>query len=157
MLRRLIKTIALVAALGAVFVAAEAAHAVGYWNVPGSTCQWWGYGCGAGYHAKFVLGPITVHGACAHNEVRLPYAPQPPYGYCGYNGCGCVDGQPSVLEPMVQPGYYSPAPVHGEQSMPALEPEPLELAPEAPPTDESSSVSPATAPRNALFGPPVER
>jgi hypothetical protein len=135
------KTIVVVVAFVLALGAAEAARAVGYWNVPGSTWQWWGYGCGAGYHAKLVLGPISVHDALAHNEVRLPYAPQPP-SYCGYYGCACDYGQPSVLTPGVQPENILPASV--------------EVAPEAP-AGESSVVAPTGAPRNALFGPPVEQ
>ena len=84
MLCRLIR-VANVAFLLFVSFAGTSASAIGYWNVPGNVAQWWGYGWGAGYHACLVLGPVSHKGAFAHRHVRLPHAPQPPYG-C-YDGC----------------------------------------------------------------------
>jgi hypothetical protein len=158
MVRSLMKCAVFVVGFAALFMAAEAAHAVGYWNVPGSSCQWWGVGFGAGYHAKFVLGPISIHECCAHNEVRLPYALQPPYGNCGCYGCGNTYVSPTMLEPTVHSEHVLPAAEGTEPaSQPAFEPEPVELGPEAPAASETSLDSPTNVPRSALFGPPVER
>src|SRR5688572_21224794 len=72
------------------------AHAIGYWNMPGNFCQGWGYGWGAGHHACLTLGPVSHEGLFAHNQVRLPCAPQPPYG--------CY-GQPSYNYDFRQPAH----------------------------------------------------
>jgi hypothetical protein len=88
------------------------AGAAGYWNLPGTFCQCMGVGWGAGYHAPLVLGPIDYHHWCDHNEVRLPYSPASMGGCYGYGGCGCLDCQPSRLEPNVLPAARStPMPV----------------------------------------------
>jgi hypothetical protein len=91
-------------------LAPSAAQAIGYYNVPGNCCQCWGYGCGAGYHACLLLGPVSYHDCCNHGVERLPYAPCLRCGYagCGY-GCGCNVGEPSLLEPSVAPAQL-PAP-----------------------------------------------
>jgi hypothetical protein len=85
---------------------ATPATAIGYWNVPGNVCQCWGYGNGAGYHAPLVLGPVSLKGCLAHNEVRLPYAPAPPYCWtrCGGSESCCEIGEPSMLESEALPG-----------------------------------------------------
>ena len=70
-------------AAGSVLASASAASAIGYYNLPGSFCQCFGYGNGAGYHSCLVLGPSTCEGFCDTHEVRLPCPPQPPYGYYG--------------------------------------------------------------------------
>jgi len=79
----------LAAAIGLLAFASGSARAIGYYNLPGSFCQCFGYGNGAGHHACLVLGPANSRGFCATNEVRLEYPPQPPYGYYG---C-CCNGQ----------------------------------------------------------------
>jgi hypothetical protein len=74
------------------------AHGAGYWNVPSSFCQYIGYGCGAGYHAPLLLGPVSWEGWLATNERRLPYPPSSPYSGCGY-GNGYQIAEPTVMEP----------------------------------------------------------
>ena len=59
--------------------------ATGYWNLPGTFCQWSGYGFGGGYHAPLMLGPITYECLSTPNDVRLPYAPN-PYACAPYYG-----------------------------------------------------------------------
>jgi hypothetical protein len=87
---RLIKlAVALGAAVGLLATTAAPASAIGYYNLPGSFCQCFGYGNGAGHHACLVLGPASCAGFCATHEVRLEHPPQPPYGYYG---C-CANGQ----------------------------------------------------------------
>jgi hypothetical protein len=148
MVRRLLASVAPIAALVAVLFAAGPAYAVGYWNLPGNTCQCWGYGWGAGHHACFVLGPITHNGAFAHNEVRLPYAPQPPYTCYGCDSYNYDFRQPSQFAPIqyqtvpqvVEPGFNEPTP---EMTSPTLAPDALPM-PEAP------------APSRPLFEAPVE-
>ena len=106
-----LKLTTLAAVLLVISAATMPAGATGYWNLPGSFCQCIGVGWGAGYHAPLVLGPIDYHHWCDHNEVRLPYSPASHCGY-GYGGCGCLDCQPSRLEPNVLPPPRStPAPV----------------------------------------------
>jgi hypothetical protein len=74
-------------------------YAAGYWNVPSTFCQCIGYGCGAGYHAPLVLGPVSHAGWLDHNEIRLPYAPRPAYAPGCYN-CRNTFESSSVLESM---------------------------------------------------------
>jgi hypothetical protein len=101
-----------VAATLAVFSAAAPASATGYWNLPSTFCQCMGVGWGAGYHAPFVLGPITCDGWCDHKEVRVPYSPAPAYAWYGHGDCGCYYSQPSRLESaVVPPPVSAPAPV----------------------------------------------
>jgi hypothetical protein len=93
-------------------LASPPALAIGYWNVPGNVCQCWGYGLGAGYHAPLVLGPVSIKGCLAHNEVRLPYSPAPPYCWTGCSGGGCAIGEASALESELTPGAPSgPMPI----------------------------------------------
>jgi hypothetical protein len=104
---------ALLAVTGIVTATIPAASAAGYYNLPGSFCQCFGYGNGAGYHSCLVLGPSTWNGFCAPHEVRLPYAPQPPYAW--YNNCQCgpACGEPRFGEPteLPSPGpQYAPGP-----------------------------------------------
>jgi hypothetical protein len=83
------------------------AAAAGYWNVPSSLPQWAGCGCGGGYHAPFVLGPMSWDGWLAHNHYRLPYSPAPCYG-CGH--CGRGFEQPTIMEPAPQSAVAPSAP-----------------------------------------------
>jgi hypothetical protein len=110
-MRRPLIALAPIAALFAILLVAAPAGAVGYWNLPGSFCQCFGYGWGAGHHASFVLGPITIDDCLAHNEVRLKHPPSPPcacYDYCDSYGSFC---QPSMIEPAASPStVYAPAP-----------------------------------------------
>lgn len=97
-------------AAGSVLASASAASAIGYYNLPGSFCQCFGYGNGAGYHSCLVLGPSTCEGFCDTREVRLPCPPQPPYGYYGagpYRG----DARGSWLEGGVPMQMTAPAPL----------------------------------------------
>ena len=147
MVRRLLARVAPIAALVAVLFAPAAANAVGYWNLPGNTCQCWGYGWGAGHHACLVLGPITCD-AFAHNEVRLPHAPQPPYACYHCDSYNYDFRQPSPFAPaeyqtspqVMEPTFNEPTP---EMTSPILAPEPLPM-PESP------------APSRPLFEAPVE-
>jgi hypothetical protein len=88
-------------------ICASPAVAAGYWNVPSSFPQWAGFGCGGGYHAPLVLGPMSCRGWLAHNHFRLPYPPAPCYGY---GHCGGGFEQPSIMEPAPEPAASSPAP-----------------------------------------------
>lgn len=76
------------------------AWGAGYWNVPSNFCQCAGYGCGAGYHAPLVLGPVSWRGWLSKNEIRLPYSPRPPYGAYGYGEAAGRDdfSAPTMLE-----------------------------------------------------------
>jgi hypothetical protein len=106
MLQRRLKvcaTICIVAGIAA--LGAGPASAGGYYNLPGSFCQCFGYGYGAGYHACLVLGPSTPSGFCVPNEVRLPYAPGPSYGCYGYGDCGSTNG---LADPAFVPTYGPP-------------------------------------------------
>jgi len=77
-------------AIAFVSVTTESAWAIGYYNLPGSFCQCFGYGNGAGHHACLLLGPSTCEGFCATKEVRLECPPQPPYGYYGGGPCNSM-------------------------------------------------------------------
>ena len=90
-------------ALAAWTVAATPAFAAGYYNLPGSFCQCFGYGNGAGYHACLVLGPLSCRGFCTTHEVRLDCPPQPPYGYYGNARCGSSMGGTLLEEPVPTP------------------------------------------------------
>jgi hypothetical protein len=79
---------------------AAPAGAVGYWNMPTSFSQWWGYGCGPGYHAPMVLGPVNARDLLRPQmEIRLQCAPRPT---CCWAGCDCASGEP-LLEPTSLP------------------------------------------------------
>jgi hypothetical protein len=149
MVRRLLTTVAPVAALVAALFAPAHAYAVGYWNLPGNTCQCWGYGWGAGHHACLMLGPITHDGALAHKEVRLPHAPQPPYACYGCDNYNYDFRQPSQFAPV----EYQTAPQVTEPTLNETAPEmtPPALAPEALPLPE------APAPSRPLFEAPIEQ
>jgi hypothetical protein len=98
----------------AVLVASAAstpAFGTGYWNLPSNFCQCLGCGFGAGYHTPLILGPATWDGVCAHNEVRLPCAPTPPYGSYGHCNCSSHFSAPSILDPTPSPPVESPVPL----------------------------------------------
>jgi hypothetical protein len=80
--------IAAVALLGSIAFTPRIASAIGYYNVPGSFYQCFGYGNGAGHQACLVLGPSSCHGFCDTHEVRVECPPQPPYSYYSYGGYG---------------------------------------------------------------------
>jgi hypothetical protein len=139
MARRLLPQLVLVCALVAVASAATTVLAIGYWNVPGNSNQWWGYGWGAGHHACLVLGPSSCEDCLNHREVRVPYAPKPPYGAYGHCGYNYDFRQPTPYAPA---GYssesYETQPVTGQEPMPEMmapsdpqpSPEPLPIPPE---------------------------
>lgn len=106
-------------AAGSVLASASAASAIGYYNLPGSFCQCFGYGNGAGYHSCLVLGPSTCWGFCDSHEVRLPCPPQPPYGYYGSGYCNS-DARGTWLE--------GQAPMQMTAPQPAPEPTPMPSA-----------------------------
>jgi len=115
MLRRnLIRFGAALLAIAGTFAATiPTASAVGYYNLPGSFCQCFGYGNGAGYHSCLVLGPSTWNGFCAPHEVRIPYAPRPPYDWYRNCQCGPTGGESWFGEPTVLPSpgpQYAPGP-----------------------------------------------
>jgi hypothetical protein len=107
---RQILTISIVAA-ALVAISATTSHATGYWNLPSNLCQCLGCGFGAGHHAPLVLGPANWDGICAHNEVRLPYAPSVPYTGCGDFGCGHQFAAPTLMEPAPAPVEPAPLPL----------------------------------------------
>jgi len=86
------------------------ANASGYWNMPSSFSQHWGYGFGAGYHAPMILGPIRWDGWQAPNEVRLPYSPSVPYGCDGCLNCGADFAAPTLMEPAPAPAMPTTGP-----------------------------------------------
>jgi hypothetical protein len=142
-LRRIIRIAPIVALLAVLFGGAPA-FAVGYWNLPGNFCQCTGYGWGAGHHACLVLGPITCGDCCAHHEVRLPCAPQPPYACYGCDSYNYDFRQPSQFGPVeyqTTPQIVEPTP---DMASPSLTPDALPM-PEAP------------APSRPIFEAPVER
>lgn len=110
-----------------VFVTIEVCEvsATGYWNVPSTICQCFGYGCGAGYHAPLVLGPSSCKGLLAINEQRLPHAPSPPcvgyhcqdYGFAAGQPAAVRSASPALFQPPVS---FVPPPV-------ARQPRPLFL------------------------------
>ncbi len=106
-IRRLLAAV-IVAVAG--LVNAQAAQATGYWNMPGTFCQWWGCGFGGGYHAPLVLGPLTHECWEGPNEIRMPQAPN-PYACSPYGNCGCNGGAPTVrsMPSQPQPEMVQPA------------------------------------------------
>jgi hypothetical protein len=105
--RGLMFGIVLLAVGGWFSILAAPSHAIGYYNLPGNCCQWWGYGYGPGYHAPMVLGPVTHDGSWHDRVIRLPYAPQPQcrgYGCVGWNdGESTLEGAsptPAVQRPV---------------------------------------------------------
>jgi len=97
----------------------EPASAIGYYNLPGTFCQCFGYGNGAGHHACLALGPSTCFGFGPPNEVRLPYPPQPP---CRCAPCPC--GLPA------DDGSWLPEPSELPPAGPSLLPSPAALRPQ---------------------------
>jgi hypothetical protein len=104
MYRQLLSVSIVAAAL--IATSATTVHATGYWNLPSNFCQCIGCGFGAGHHAPLVLGPANWDGICAHNEVRLPYAPSAPYGGCGHHFAA-----PTLMEPAPEPVAPAPLPL----------------------------------------------
>ncbi len=90
----------LILAVLVVVVSAAPAGAVGYWNMPTSASQWWGYGCGPGYHAPMVLGPMTAQELVRPNMIRR--LPCPPPAECCWSGYGCC-GAEMMEEPTMLP------------------------------------------------------
>ena len=105
---RCIRCLSLAVATWFVAIYASPAGAAGYWNVPSNFWQCAGCGCGGGYHAPLVLGPMSWHGWCSKNHYRLPHAPATCYG-CGHRGGGFE--QPTILEPAPQPVVAPVAPM----------------------------------------------
>jgi hypothetical protein len=102
--------------VGLLMATNQPANAIGYYNVPGSFCQCFGYGNGAGHHACLVLGPSTCAGFCATHEVRVECPPQPPYSDYNYGQC--------------KQGYSGEA----SQGSWIPEPAPMQVAPQVAPT-----------------------
>jgi hypothetical protein len=105
---------------------ASTAAASGYWNVPSSFCQCMGFGWGAGYHAPFVLGPITCDRWCAHNEVRLPYAPVSSYscyGHCSDRCCNFSEASRlnKTIEQRAHPAPPAPPSPQAEATQPLFD------------------------------------
>lgn len=151
--------LASVAAILVFMATTTPALAIGYWNVPGNSCQWWGCGWGAGHHACLMLGPSSCSDAFNHREVRLPHSPRPPY--C-YNGCGAYNYDFRQV-PAIAPAVYEQSPHEiMPVTAPQLVPETLpELAPVAP-ADAEPPADPLPTPEEPmsarpLFDAPVER
>jgi len=143
--------VALTVTLVAGVCAGRPVHAVGYWNLPGNFCQCAGYGWGAGHHSCLVLGPMSCNGCCAHNEVRLPCAPQPPYGSYGCSNFNFDFRQPAQLAPV----EYAPS-VPSEESLSM----PVETSPVAETPTLAADPLPmpeGAAPPRAIFDAPAER
>jgi hypothetical protein len=100
MRRRLISSLLCLAAV----LWAIPALGAGYWNMPSSVYQCLGYGCGAGYHAPLLLGPVSCDGWLDTNVRRLPCAPcvQHP-SPCNGNCNRALLNQPGTLEPALHP------------------------------------------------------
>jgi hypothetical protein len=159
MVRRLLACVAPFAALVAVLSTAGTARAIGYWNVPGTFCQCAGYGWGAGHHACYVLGPINCRDCFDHGEVRLPYAPQPPYACYGggtYNYDFRQPGQYAPVEYQTMPQDVVPTTDVSTPEATLPEPAPQSLTPDPLPMPERSIPEPS-APSRPLFDSPVER
>jgi hypothetical protein len=108
--RRFITLGAMLFVATALFAAATApSHAIGYYNLPGSFCQCFGYGNGAGHHACLVLGPISCQGFCATKEVRLECPPRPAYSCYGCGDCGVPEAGSWLNDPTLAP-QPQPAP-----------------------------------------------
>lgn len=122
-IRRLISS--MLVAVVFVSIAVRAASATGYWNVPSTICQCFGYGCGAGYHAPLVLGPISYKGCLAINERRLPHAPSPPCVGHNCQGYGFAAGPPATVR-SAGPALFQP-PVSFVPPPVARQPRPLFL------------------------------
>jgi hypothetical protein len=109
--RRNIFICTLACAMGALTAfASGSALAIGYYNAPGSFCQCFGYGNGAGHHACLVLGPSTCHGFCSTHEVRLECPPQPPYAYYNCGLCGTASQGSWIDETVPVPIAPQPEP-----------------------------------------------
>ena len=74
-IRRCRLIIGLMTAALLVLTSASSASAVGYWNLPGTYCQYYGYGNGPGYHVPMVLGPVACDGFFGMGVRRLPCPP----------------------------------------------------------------------------------
>src|SRR4051812_3360567 len=119
MVRRSFTTF-LVALMLAAIANSRTAQATGYWNMPGTFCQWCGCGFGGGYHAPLVLGPLTHECFEGPNEIRMAQAPN-PYGCAqpgggGYGGCNCA-------APAMRPIMSQQQQPHPEIVQPAAEPQ----------------------------------
>jgi hypothetical protein len=118
MVRRSFTTVLVALTLVAI-ANSRTAQATGYWNMPGTFCQWCGCGFGGGYHAPLVLGPLTHECFEGPNEIRIAQAPNPyacaPYGGGGCGGCNCTgsamgpatpqqqQSQPEMIQPATNP------------------------------------------------------
>jgi disulfide bond formation protein DsbB len=91
----------------------QSAQATGWWNMPGTFCQWNGCGYGGGYHAPLVLGPFTHECFEGPNEVRMRQAPNP------YACAPCGDVEYSHARPAMTPTVQQ----HPEMVQPAANPE----------------------------------
>ncbi|MEX2317643.1 MAG: hypothetical protein WD669_10865 [Pirellulales bacterium] len=74
------------------------ASAVGYWNMPGTYWQYFGYGNGPGYHAPLVLGPVRCDGWLGRGVRRMPYAPTA----CQFSSSGCDNCGAAAASPLFQ-------------------------------------------------------
>jgi hypothetical protein len=90
-------------------------RATGWWNMPGTFCQWNGCGYGGGYHAPFVLGPMTHECFEGPNMVRVPQAPN-PYACAPFGNCGCNNAAPAMGTMPQQPQPEMVQPTGGPQA-----------------------------------------
>ncbi|TWT93392.1 hypothetical protein Pla108_38860 [Botrimarina colliarenosi] len=77
--------------LVAVVALASPALGAGYYNMPTSWQQCLGLGCGPGYHAPMLLGPMMKSGIAAQRVQRLPAALTPP-------ACGGFDAPSTWID-----------------------------------------------------------
>ncbi|TWT89649.1 hypothetical protein Mal64_00260 [Pseudobythopirellula maris] len=105
--------------LGGAFLFAADAQAVGRWNLPTSSNQWWGFGYGPGYHAPMVLGPSYKAKVAGQGVERMQTPMSPPahapsrvfYGnQSGYGGAADFGPTLGVIE---SPPAYHQAPAYG--------------------------------------------
>lgn len=79
---------------------AGACHAgAGLFNLPSRVMQWWGYGCGPGYHANMTLRPHAAAGPNHHTILRERPTHATPAPYIEWAPEHPVTGVPRRLPP----------------------------------------------------------
>ena len=96
-IQRAIRLAVLVSGVIIVAATGRSAQAVGYWNLPGTYCQYFGYGNGPGHHVPMVLGPVCCDGWLGLGVHRLPCAPTP-----GSANANCANCSAQDLSPLFQ-------------------------------------------------------
>ncbi|MFO0790037.1 MAG: hypothetical protein U0805_11325 [Pirellulales bacterium] len=96
--------------------AENTASGIGYFNMPGNSWQWCGHGFAGGYHAPFVLGPVTGECTPGVNLHRQAYAPNPYACAPCYAGGGCERNEGSLQEPTALLPNSAPSAVPSQSS-----------------------------------------